>query len=111
MQAVISGNAGRALVLEGDSLKSFDVDEPSKTVPRTPADFAYLFGEMQDLRVVENTDIDSIRQELKYDSDSAVALDLALISLDAELPDDIRKEAVEGLNGLLADERVVDRLE
>lgn len=111
MDALISGCTGRALLVDKGSLKSFDVDDPSKLAPRTPADFAYLFGEMQDLRVVENTDIESVRRQLKLDSDSALALDLALISLDAELPDDIRLEAMEGLDELLSDARVTERLE
>jgi tetratricopeptide (TPR) repeat protein len=111
MDALISGCAGRALLVDGGSLRSFDVDDPSKLVPRTPADFAYLFGEMQDLRVLENIDIESVRQELKHASDSALALDLVLISLDPDLPDDIRQEAIEGLDELLADARVAERLE
>ena len=45
---------------------------------------------------MENTNIELVRQELQYESDSALALDLALISLDADLPDEIRKEAIEG---------------
>lgn len=111
MNAVISGRAGKALLLDGDSLKSFDVDEPSKLVSRRQSDLPYLFGETQDLRFIENTDIESVQQELKHDCDCNWALDLALISLDAELPDEIRKEAIEGLDELLADSRVVERLE
>ncbi len=111
MNALISGRAGRALLLDAGSLTSFDVDDPSRLVPRAPADFAYLFGEMQDLRVVENTDVKAVQRELKQDSDSALALELALISLDAELPDDIRQEAMEGLDELLPDTSVAERLE
>ena len=111
MDAVISGRAGKALLLDGDSLKSFDVDDPSKLVPRQQSDLPYLFGETQDLRLIENTDIESIRQELKHDCDFNWALDLTLISLDAELPDDIRKEAIEGTEGLLANNLVIERLE
>jgi len=111
MDAVISGRAGRALLLDGESLKSFDVDDPSELVSRQQSDLPYLFGETQDLRVIENADLESIQQELKQDCEWNWALDLALISLDAELPDEIRKEALEGLDELLADNRVVERLE
>jgi tetratricopeptide (TPR) repeat protein len=97
--------------LDGDSLKSFDVDDPSRLAPRQQSDLPYLFGETQDLRVIENTDIESVSRELKHDCDFNWALDLTLISLDAELPDDIRKEAIEGLDELLADSRVIERLE
>ncbi len=111
MDAVISGRAGRALVLEGNSLKSFDVDDPSQLVFRRQSDLPYLLGETQDLRIIENTDLESIQQELKLECDCNLTLDLTLISLDSELPDDIRKEALEGLDELLADSRVVERLE
>ncbi len=111
MDAVISGRAGKALLLDGDSLKSFDVDDPSKLVSRRQSDLPYLFGETQDLRVIENADIESVQHELKHDCDCNWALDLALISLDAELPDEIRQEAIEGLDELLADSRVIERLE
>jgi tetratricopeptide (TPR) repeat protein len=111
MDAVISGRAGRALLLEKDSLKSFDVNDPSTLVLRHQSDLPYLFGETQDLRAIENTDLESVQQELKHDCDWNWALDLTLISLDAELPDDIRKEAIEGLDELLADSRVLGQLE
>jgi tetratricopeptide (TPR) repeat protein len=111
MDAVISGRAGKALLLDGDLLQSFDVDDPSRLVPRRQSDLPYLFGETQDLRVIENTDIESIKQELKHDCNFNWALDLTLISLDIELPDDIRKEAIEGLDELLADDQIIERLE
>ncbi|OLE54291.1 MAG: hypothetical protein AUG51_09050 [Acidobacteria bacterium 13_1_20CM_3_53_8] len=111
MDAVISGRAGKALLLDGESLKSFDVDDPSEIVSRRQSDLPYLFGEAQDLRVIENADVESVKQALQHDCDFNWALDLTLISLDAELPDDIRKEAIEGLDELLSDSRVVERLE
>src|SRR5438045_561883 len=111
MDAVISGRAGKALLLDGESLKSFDVDDPYKLVPRQQSDLPYLFGETQDLRVIESADIKSIQRELKHDCEWNWALDLTLISLDAELPDEIRKEALEGLDELLIDNRVVEHLE
>jgi len=111
MHAVISGRAGKALLLDGDSLESFDADDPSKLVPRRQADLHYLFGESQDLRIIEDSDLESITREFKNDCDSNLALDLTLISLDGELPDDIRKEAIEGVDELLADHRVVEQLE
>lgn len=111
MDAVISGRAGRALLLDGDSLESFDVDDPSNLVSRGRTDVPYLFGETQDLRVLQDTTLEAARQELQHDYDSSCALDLTLISLDAELPNDIRREALEGLDELLADGRIIERLE
>lgn len=111
MHAVISGRAGRALVLDGESLTSFDVADPSNLVPRKSSDLPFLFGESRDLRIIENSEIESIGRELKADSDLNLALDLTLISHDAELEDDIRKDAIRDLDELLSDSHVVARLE
>src|SRR6202140_3013907 len=111
MNAVISGTAGRALLVDGKSLKSFDVDDPSKLVDRRQSDLRYLFGEGRDLRSIENSDIGSIASELKSDSDSALALDLTLISLDEELEADIREDALRDLDELLVENQLVVRLE
>jgi tetratricopeptide (TPR) repeat protein len=111
MNAVISGTAGRALLVDGKSLKSFDVDDPSKLVERKQSDLPYLFGEGRDLRVIENSDIASIATELKSDSALTLALDLVLISLDEELEDDIRKDALQDLDELLVEAQLRERLE
>jgi len=103
MNALISGTAGRALVIDGNSLKSFDLDDPSNLAVRQQADMPYLFGEGRDLRIIENADLESIAKELKSDSDLSLALDLSLISLDGEMEEDIRKDAMHELDELLRD--------
>ena len=110
MNAIVSGRSGRALLLDGESLKSFDLDDPTTIVSRHRSELPYLFGEAADLRTIENTTIESVERELKADCHFAWALDLALISLDAELEDDIRTDALEDLEGLLADGAVLTRL-
>src|SRR5258707_7519297 len=111
MNAVISGTAGRALLVDGKSLMSFDVDDPSKLVVRQQSDLPYLFGEGRDLRLIEDSDIESIARELDAESNLALALDLTLISLDAELEEDIRKDAIHDLDELLVNSRLSERLE
>src|SRR5438105_578030 len=111
MNAVISGTAGRALLIDGKSLKTFDVDDPSNLVVRHQSDLPFMFGEGRDLRVIENADLDSIAKELKSEADFTLALDLTLISLDAELEEDIRKDAIQDLDELLGDAQIRDRLE
>jgi len=111
MNAVISGTVGRALLIDGKSLKSFDADDPSKLVDRQQSDLLYLFGEGRDLRIIENSDITSIAAELKFESNSALALDLTLISLDDELEADIREDALRDLDELLVESQLVVRLE
>jgi tetratricopeptide (TPR) repeat protein len=111
MDALISGVAGRALLLERDSLTSLDVVDPSRRTVRHPSDLQFLFGDATDLRVIEDSDIDSITRELQRASNSECSLDLTLIALDPELSDEIRKEAIEDLEGLLADSLVLRNVE
>ena len=111
MNAIVSGRSGRALILDGESLKSFDLDDPSTIVPRHRSDLPYLFGEAADLRTIENTTIESVKRELRMDCHFTWALDLALIALDAELEDDIRTDALEDLQQLLAESATAMRLE
>src|SRR6266851_1575867 len=111
MNAVISGTAGTALLVDGESLMSFHVDDPSTLVERQQSDLPYLFGEGRDLRIIENADTESIATELKSETDLALALDLTLISLDEELEEDIRKDALQDLDELLVDDHLVVRLE
>src|SRR3989442_2595457 len=107
MDALISGITGRALLLDGDSLTSLDVDDPSRRVFRQPSDLPFLFGDATDLRVIEDSDIDAITRQLQRASNSECALDLTLIALDAELSEEIRVEAVEDLEHLLSDSLVI----
>ena len=110
MHALISGRSRRALIIDGELLKSFDFDNPSKIVPRRKSDLSYLFGEAADLRILENTTMALVESELEDDCNFTCALDLSLISLDSELPDDIREEALEGLGELLRDLQTRERL-
>jgi tetratricopeptide (TPR) repeat protein len=80
-------------------------------VPRRRSDLPYLFGEAADLRIIEDTTIESVECELRKDCNFTWALDLTLISLDSELEDDIRKEALEQLEHLFADDTTVIRVE
>jgi hypothetical protein len=111
MNAIVSGRSGRALLLDGESLKSFELDDPSTIVPRRRSELPYLFGEAADLRILENTTIESVEHELRMDCHFTWALDLALISLDAELEDDIRTDALEDLEQLLDESTTMRRLE
>lgn len=111
MQAIVSGRAGRALILDGESLNSIEIDDPSKLVLRRRSDLPYLFGEASDLRTIENTTIESVERELRLDCHFTWALDLTLISLDADLEDEIRNDALEELEKLFTDEITVIRVE
>ncbi|HEX7333598.1 MAG TPA: hypothetical protein VF290_18995 [Pyrinomonadaceae bacterium] len=109
MNAIVSGRSARALIVDGESLKSFDLDDSSKIVPRRRSDLPHLFGEAADLRILEDTTIEAVERELKMDCHFTWALDLVLISLDSGLEDDIREEALEQLEELFAEDLTVIR--
>ncbi|MGI9068195.1 MAG: tetratricopeptide repeat protein [Pyrinomonadaceae bacterium] len=111
MDAVISGIAGIALMVEGDSLTSLDVEDLSRPIQRFPSDLPFLFGDARDLRVIENAEIESIASELQKASRVETSLNLSLIALDPDLSIDIRIEALEDLNPLLSDKFVIEHLE
>ena len=106
MEALISGRAGIALVVDDGQLASIHADEPDKTVPRRPSEFRYLGGEARDFVVFEDVERDEIVGRLLLEQDRATALQLVLIAQDPELSDDIRREAVDELEGLLQDGEV-----
>jgi tetratricopeptide (TPR) repeat protein len=111
MNAIVSGRSGRALIIEGEELKSVDIDEPFTFVSRKRSDLPYLFGDAADLRLLENTTTESVISLLTDDSNFTLALDLTLISLDGEVENDIRREALEGIEELFADSSIMERVE
>jgi DNA-binding NarL/FixJ family response regulator len=111
MNAAISGRAGTALLLDGESLLSFDVDDPATLVPRSPSDLPFLFGAADDLRTLENVDHRTVAEALEREHNYACALDLALIMLDSDLSDAVREEAAVALERLIAEDDVLEHLE
>ncbi|MFY9823441.1 MAG: tetratricopeptide repeat protein [Thermoanaerobaculia bacterium] len=111
MDALISAQAGTALLIQGSSLASIHVGSPDRTIPRRVEEAHLLFGEAQDLQVLEGVDRDQVVRRLTLEADSAEALQLCLILLDAELSGEIRSEAAEELDGLLAEKECRERLE
>jgi tetratricopeptide (TPR) repeat protein len=111
MDAVISGRSGTALLVEGNSLLSFDVDNPDTLVRRRQSDLPFLFGDAGDLQVLENVALDQIKRQLEFEYNSACALDLFLILLDPELSTGLRDEAAQELEILFTDTRIIERVE
>ena len=108
MDAVISGRAGVALLLDGERLSTFNLEEPERLAPRNYFDVPYLFGESSDLKFLEDVTTEQARAALELEYKSSLALDLALILLDSDYSD---PEVAAELDELLADPRVFERLE
>ncbi|MFL6273793.1 MAG: tetratricopeptide repeat protein [Blastocatellia bacterium] len=111
MDAVISGRAGTALIVDGNTLFSFDVDEPDTLVPRAQSDLPYLFGDARDLQFLENSGQEQIKKRLELEYNVVCALDLALILMDDTLSAEVRQEAAAELEELFRDTAVLERLE
>src|SRR6185295_13844394 len=82
MNAVISGQAGIALLLDGEEISSLHAGRPGQAVLRSPGEVSLLFGEAKDLQFLEETDVEEVSGWLERASDEVDALHLALILLD-----------------------------
>ncbi len=111
MDALISAQAGTALLIQGSDLASIHADSPEKEIPRRAEEARLLFGEAQDLQVLEGVDRDQVVRRLRREVDSKEALQLSLILLDPALSEEIRSEAAEELEGLLTEEECREGLE
>ncbi|MCA1642909.1 MAG: hypothetical protein LC785_13390, partial [Acidobacteria bacterium] len=111
MDAIISGRAGVAFLVEGEVFSSFDVEDPATLLPRRPADLRLLFGEAPDIQFLEDVERVEVARHLEHAFNCASALDLALILFDPELTDDVRDDAAGELERLLSDKAVVEYLE
>ncbi|MCK6592709.1 MAG: hypothetical protein L6Q76_34570, partial [Polyangiaceae bacterium] len=111
MNAVISGSAGVALLVDGDRLSSIDVGALEEVVPRSSSEVRLLFGDSGDLQFYTGLELEEVKSRLTDACGADDALHLALILLDPEVPADIQEEAAGELSELLLSERVRERLE
>ena len=81
MDAIISGRAGVAFLVDGEVLSSFDVEDPNTLLPRRPADLRLIFGEAPDIELFEDVDHAEASRQLERAFNCSSSLDLALILL------------------------------
>lgn len=114
MSALVSGQAGVAVMVDGDQLHSFTVDSPNELVPRREADLRYLFGGATDVRKLQEADRDESHELLVRLWKQDRALHLTLILLDPDAESSTRDDAASCLNEFLetqeVEEFVSDRL-
>lgn len=101
MNAVISGRAGIALLIEGEALHSFHVARPDTLVRRDQSELPWLFGAGADLQYLNDVTFEDTQRALEFAHQCAGALDMALITLDAGLSFPLRKAATDRLEELL----------
>jgi small subunit ribosomal protein S6 len=106
MNAVISGQAGVALLLDGDRVFSLRAGQSGEAVRRSPAEVRLLLGDARDLQFLERIELEEVRSRLERASEEVDALHLALILLDETLEADTRRIAAEELEERLGTEGI-----
>jgi tetratricopeptide (TPR) repeat protein len=101
MEAVISGQAGVALLVDGDALSSIHVHDPTTIVARRAGEFHFLFGAASDLVFVEDVSADEVRQTLQAAADGEDVAQLTLLLLAPDRAEEVRRTAAEELAELL----------
>ena len=111
MQAVISGQACTALLMDGDSLTSIHYEDMDRLVSRRPEEFSNLFGTASDLDWVDVESIDAVRDRLVDAVDKLEAFNLVIYLCDDRLSSDTLKSAAEELEELIGFPEIVSSLE
>jgi tetratricopeptide (TPR) repeat protein len=110
VKALISGQAGVAILLEGSAVYSIDIDSTDDLVRREHADIRLLVGEAQDAYWLRGKTQDEVVAELGVAWRRDRSLQLFLMALDPEEDDEFRAEAAECLDDLLSGERDREQL-
>jgi RNA polymerase sigma factor (sigma-70 family) len=106
MNAVISGQSGVAVLVDGPRLASIHAGSDAPPVDRSPGEVRFLLGDARDLEFLENIAPEEARRRLEVASSCSDALHLALILLDGELSRDTRMTAAEELDELLIEDGI-----
>ena len=103
MEAVISGRAGVAFLVDGDRYDSIHADElPERMIPRSAAELRLLLLDAGDLESLEDIDPVAAASRLVIAREQAQALELTLILIDPVLSRELRCRAAAELDTLLS---------
>jgi hypothetical protein len=111
MHALISGQAGTALVFDGPAIQSVRLLGAEVRVDGcSPADAAHLLGAGEGVEVVEDVTLDWVTVRLRILRGAEDGLTYLLNVLDPDLSQDQRGEAAVRLERLFADDQVARRV-
>jgi hypothetical protein len=102
MNAVISGQAGVAVLVDGARLASIHAGGDGEVIVRRSQEIRFLLNDARDLELIENIGPAEAGRRLEVATAKYDALHIALILLDGELSEDTRQTAAEELEELLA---------
>jgi len=103
VNAVISGQAGVAVLVDGMKLASIHAGSHGEVIDRRPQEVRFLLNDALDLEFLENIGPDEASRRLETATAKYDALHLALILLDEELSSDTRQTAAQELEELLGE--------
>jgi len=112
MEAIISGQAGVALLLLGEErFASIHAGETDVLIPRSRGDFPFLFGGAGDLQFLEDASHADVIERFQIVQKQADALHLTLILLDPELSNEVRNDAADDLEDLYGLREILEHVE
>jgi cytoskeletal protein CcmA (bactofilin family) len=111
VNAVISGQAGVALLVDGAKLASIHAGRSGGVVRRSLPEARFLMGDAEDLQFLEDIEIDEVIRRLELASAQMDAFHTALILLDGSLPSETRQIAAEELEEFLEDDALAHFVE
>jgi tetratricopeptide (TPR) repeat protein len=110
MKALVSGQAGVAVLLEGSSVSSLHMDS-AQLVPRSQADIVHLLGDASDIIELDGSDTKAATTALRLAWEKERALHLVLILLDTEADIEARTLSAECLEEFLTNPLVLEFVE
>ncbi len=110
MEALISGQAGVAVLIEGNTATSFSIDEPNVHIPLSTSSVSYIFSHVTDLLKFKGISKDKALSELEVAWGKDRIMQLSLLLLNTEESRDIRISAAESIEEFLADRHLEDYL-
>ena len=111
MDAIVSGSAGIAVLMENGRLALIHEEDPGKVVRGSVADVHLVLGEGNSAEVMEDVCKDDVIEHLKLARVKELALHLVLILLDRELSGNVREEAAEALEEIIGNRYVREQVE
>jgi DNA-directed RNA polymerase specialized sigma24 family protein len=111
MDALISGEAGVALLVDGADLRSFGLGAAAQPIDRRREEVPFLLGDARDLQVLENVTEHEVALRLEQAATRVDGLQLILILLDSTLTAETRQHAAAEAEELLSEAKVAEAAE
>jgi tetratricopeptide (TPR) repeat protein len=106
MQAIVSGQAGLAVLIDGESVYSIEANDPGVDTPRDRTELLHLFAGATDVVEFPVEDRAAAVRRLEFDWNCDRALRMTLILLDPEEDSETRVLAAECVENRLSDQAV-----